>query len=95
MFRAVPTLHHPRRCWDTPGPIAHAISTTPTPDSGGRGSPDRCPHQSPRTAWVSTLQTDALMAVGRGRVVEDVDLRFGGNDFTYKKLFHLLIEIVS
>ena len=32
------------------------------------------------------------MAVGRGRVVEDVDLRFGGNDkgtkdFTYKKLF--------
>ena len=29
------------------------------------------------------------MAVGRGRVVEDVDLRFGGNDFTYKKLFHL------
>ena len=34
-------------------------------------------------------------AVGRGRVVEDVDLRFGGDDFTYKKLFHLLIEIVS
>ena len=34
-------------------------------------------------------------AVVRGRVVEDVDLRFGGNDFTYKKLFHLLIEIVS
>ena len=42
--------------------------------------------------WPSSTVPRSHRAVGRGRVVEDVDLRFGGNDFTYKKLFHLLIE---
>ena len=45
-----------------------------------------------QTAYGIGLETRALApwAVGRGRVVEDVDLRFGGNDFTYRNCFTYL-----